>query len=66
MVDVPMAGRIDLDADPELLRGVRLLGGEARARHVYAEPGAAVDVLAAWRERLAGEPGAAGARRPGA
>lgn len=55
MVDVPLSGRIDLDADPELLRGVHLLGGEARARHVYAEPGAAADVLAAWRERLAGE-----------
>jgi hypothetical protein len=31
---------------------VALLGGDARARHVYAEPGAAADVLAAWREVL--------------
>ena len=27
-----------------------LLGGEPRARHVYAEQGAAADVLASWRE----------------
>ncbi|WP_438387593.1 alkaline phosphatase family protein [Actinopolyspora saharensis] len=42
----------DIDADPDLLEGVRLVGGEARARHLYTEPGAAEDVLAAWRERL--------------
>jgi hypothetical protein len=29
-----------------------VLGGEARARHVYARPGAAADVLAAWRATL--------------
>jgi hypothetical protein len=29
-----------------------LLGGEARARHVYTRPGAAADVLAAWRAEL--------------
>ena len=29
-----------------------MLGGEPRARHVYAEPGAAEDVLAAWRNVL--------------
>ncbi|WP_017973553.1 alkaline phosphatase family protein [Actinopolyspora halophila] len=42
----------DIDSDPVLREGVRLIGGEARARHVYTEPGAAEDVLAAWRERL--------------
>jgi hypothetical protein len=52
MVDVPGHVRLDFDAEPELRSGVRLLGGEARARHVYAEPGAAGDVLAAWREIL--------------
>jgi hypothetical protein len=31
---------------------VRALAGEPRARHVYARPGAADDVLAAWRQRL--------------
>ncbi|WP_199432764.1 alkaline phosphatase family protein [Qaidamihabitans albus] len=43
---------VDLDAEPELLTGVRAVGGEVRARHVYTEDGAAPDVLAAWRERL--------------
>ncbi|GAA0220261.1 nucleotide pyrophosphatase/phosphodiesterase family protein [Cryptosporangium japonicum] len=44
--------RLDLDADPALSDGVALLGGEARARHVYTEPGAADDVLAAWTSIL--------------
>jgi predicted AlkP superfamily pyrophosphatase or phosphodiesterase len=52
MVDVPDAGRLDFDADEELRSGVLLLGGEGRARHVYAQPGAEADVLAVWRERL--------------
>jgi hypothetical protein len=49
MVDVLPEDRIDADAIPELRDGVDLLGGEPRARHVYAAPGAAADVLAAWR-----------------
>jgi hypothetical protein len=52
MVDVGPEDRIDVDGIPELRAGVAVLGGEARARHVYAEPGAAGDVLAAWREML--------------
>ena len=52
MVDVAPHDRIDVDEIPELRAGVALLGGEPRARHVYAEPGAAPDVLAAWREIL--------------
>jgi hypothetical protein len=52
MVDAPPAHRIDADATPELRAGVALLGGEPRARHVYAEAGAANDVLAAWQETL--------------
>ena len=43
---------IDFDRQPELQAGVRALGGEPRARYVYAEPGAADDVAAAWRELL--------------
>jgi len=43
---------IDFDRQPELQAGVRALGGEPRARFVYAEPGAADDVAAAWRELL--------------
>lgn len=52
MVDVRPEQRLDLSDHPELAAGVRLLAGEARARHVYAEPGAAGDVLAAWRALL--------------
>ena len=52
MVDVGPEDRIDVDEMPELRAGVDVLGGEARARHVYAEPGAAGDVLATWREVL--------------
>jgi hypothetical protein len=42
----------DADEDPDLQRGVDLLGGDPRARHVYALPGAAGDVLATWRAVL--------------
>ncbi|MFD7099154.1 alkaline phosphatase family protein [Streptomyces xanthophaeus] len=54
MVDVPFDedSRIDYDEDWELGAGVALLGGEGRARHVYAVPGAAADVLTVWREVL--------------
>ena len=43
---------VDFDREPVLQAGVRGLGGEPRARHVYTEPGAAPDVAAAWRDRL--------------
>ncbi|WP_037607447.1 alkaline phosphatase family protein [Streptacidiphilus rugosus] len=58
MVDLPVdpaaGARVDFDApeQQELREGVLLLGGEGRARHVYAQPGAEADVLAAWREQL--------------
>ncbi|MFD7393465.1 alkaline phosphatase family protein [Streptomyces virginiae] len=54
MVDVPFDedSRIDFDDDWELGAGVALLGGEGRARHVYAVPGAQADVLTVWREVL--------------
>ncbi|WP_246450102.1 alkaline phosphatase family protein [Allostreptomyces psammosilenae] len=55
MIDVPEEGRIDFDEDWELRAGVELLGGEGRARHVYAVPGAAADVLAVWSEVLGEE-----------
>jgi hypothetical protein len=51
---VNVSERIDVDAEPALRAGVALLGGEARARHVYAAPGAAAAVLDAWRDTLAG------------
>ncbi|MGC5345355.1 alkaline phosphatase family protein [Streptomyces sp. DT24] len=54
MIDIPFdeRSRIDFDEDWELGAGVALLGGEGRARHVYAVPGAEADVLAVWREVL--------------
>ncbi|WP_327416838.1 alkaline phosphatase family protein [Streptomyces sp. NBC_01233] len=54
MVDVPFDedSRFDFDEDWELSAGVALLGGEGRARHVYAVPGAQNDVLTVWREVL--------------
>ncbi|MEW1870717.1 nucleotide pyrophosphatase/phosphodiesterase family protein [Streptomyces caelestis] len=54
MIDIPFDEdhRIDFDEDWELKAGVALLGGEGRARHVYAVPGAADDVLTCWREVL--------------
>lgn len=42
----------DADTDDDLRRGVLLLGGDARSRHVHARPGAAEDVLAAWQAVL--------------
>lgn len=54
MIDIPFGEqhRIDFDEDWELRAGVALLGGEGRARHVYAVPGASGDVLTCWREVL--------------
>ena len=54
MVDAVAGAAVDVEREAALAAGVALLGGEPRARHVYAEDGAADDVLAAWRERLAG------------
>ncbi len=50
MVNLAPEERIDVADEPELTAGVRLLAGEARARHVHAVPGAEADVLAIWRE----------------
>lgn len=54
MIDIPFddESRIDFDEDWELRAGVALLGGEGRARHVYAVGGAEADVLTVWREVL--------------
>lgn len=42
----------DADVVEGLRSGVALLGGDPRSRQVYAVPGAADEVLAAWRETL--------------
>ncbi|KAB2346489.1 alkaline phosphatase family protein [Actinomadura rudentiformis] len=44
--------RVDFDTVAELQAGVAMLGGDARCRYVYAQDGAAGDVLAAWQELL--------------
>ncbi|WP_063018321.1 alkaline phosphatase family protein [Nocardia niwae] len=49
---VHMDDRLDFDTTPALQDGVRALGGEPRARHVYTEPGAESDVAAAWETIL--------------
>ncbi|EWT01868.1 nucleotide pyrophosphatase [Intrasporangium oryzae NRRL B-24470] len=52
MVDVPFTDRIDLVHEPALMSGVRHLGGEPRSLQLYAEQGAAADVVSTWTERL--------------
>jgi hypothetical protein len=52
MVTVDQRDVVDIDGSTELADGVGDVGGEARARHVYARDGAAADVLAAWRSVL--------------
>jgi hypothetical protein len=51
-LDVPAERRIQMDADPRLSEGVAVLAGEPRVRYLHAMPGAAADVLSAWREIL--------------
>jgi hypothetical protein len=52
MLDVPESSRFDLEEEPDLADGVRLVTGEPRARYVHARPGAQDDVLHRWREIL--------------
>ncbi|MBQ1020424.1 alkaline phosphatase family protein [Micromonospora sp. D93] len=51
-LDIPAAHRFDLDTDPRLRAGVRLVAGEARVRYLHVEPGAVEDVRATWSEVL--------------
>ncbi len=52
MVDVALDRRVDVDAEPELLDGIEVFGGEARFRHLYCRDGAADEVAERWRRRL--------------
>jgi predicted AlkP superfamily pyrophosphatase or phosphodiesterase len=52
MVDAGADDRIDIDATPALMEGVAMLGGDTRARYLYAAPGQAAAVLARWQEIL--------------
>jgi hypothetical protein len=51
-LDVRPDGRVDVALDARLSAGVRVVAGEPRVRYVHAVPGAAADVLAAWRAVL--------------
>lgn len=51
-LNVPPEARVDLDADPRLVQGVRVVAGEPRVRYLHTEPGAGPDVRAAWAEVL--------------
>ncbi|WP_371409474.1 alkaline phosphatase family protein [Micromonospora zamorensis] len=51
-LDIPADHRFDLDTDPRLRAGVRVVAGEARVRYLHVEEGAADDVRAAWSEVL--------------
>ncbi|GAB1813250.1 alkaline phosphatase family protein [Mycobacterium sp. MUNTM1] len=51
-INVPPEARIDLDTDPRLAAGIRVVAGEPRVRYLHTEPGAAADVRAAWGELL--------------
>jgi Type I phosphodiesterase / nucleotide pyrophosphatase len=52
MVHVPPEHRLDLDTTPALRDGLRLIGGEPRARYLYTEPGATAAVRATWTALL--------------
>ncbi|OOK81797.1 type I phosphodiesterase / nucleotide pyrophosphatase family protein [Mycobacterium kansasii] len=51
-LNVPAGARLDLDADPRLTAGIRVVAGEPRVRYLHTQPGATADVLATWRELL--------------
>jgi len=53
-LNVPPEARVDLDTEPHLGEGVRVVAGEPRVRYLHTEPGAAADVQAAWSEALDG------------
>ena len=53
-LNVAADARIDLDADPRLSAGVRVVAGETGVRYLHTDPGAAPDVVAAWTELLDG------------
>lgn len=53
-INVPPDARVDLDTDPRLSEGIRVVAGEPRVRYLHTEPGAADDVQAVWGELLHG------------
>jgi Type I phosphodiesterase / nucleotide pyrophosphatase len=53
-LNVPPQNRVDVDTDPRLSAGVRVVAGEPRVRYLHTEHGAAGDVQAIWNEVLDG------------
>jgi hypothetical protein len=53
-LDVPSEARVDMDRDPRLAAGVRVVAGEPRVRYLHTAPGATPDVLDTWRGVLDG------------
>ena len=51
-LNVPAGHRFDLDTDPRLTAGLRVVAGEPRVRYLHVVPGATEDVRAAWSEVL--------------
>lgn len=51
-LDVGPDARIDLDSEPALAEGVRVVAGEPRLRYLHTTDGAANDVLERWRAEL--------------
>jgi hypothetical protein len=54
MVDVPFEARVDLALEPELMHGIRHLGGEPRCLQLYTEAGERDAVESMWQSRLRG------------
>lgn len=52
MMDLPHEFRVDLADTPEMLHGVRHLGGETRCLQLYCEPGAAAAVAERFADRF--------------
>ncbi|MGH1562782.1 alkaline phosphatase family protein [Mumia sp. DW29H23] len=52
MLDLPRAGRFDVEAEPAMLTDVIVFAGEARFRHLYTRSGAEHAVAERWRERV--------------
>ncbi|MBO0866822.1 MAG: alkaline phosphatase family protein, partial [Mycobacterium sp.] len=53
-LNAPATARVDIDTDPRLAAGVRVVAGDPRVRYLHTVAGAAGDVVAAWSEVLAG------------
>jgi hypothetical protein len=47
-LDIPPDRRFDLDTEPGLRDGIRVVAGEPRVRYLHTLPGARDDVLATW------------------